>query len=44
MPPQVSLCMTKICSAIFILSAVLKSINIHSFAMETGDYIDMYMP
>lgn len=44
MPPQVFLCMTKICSAIFILSAVLKSINIHSFAMETGDYIDMYMP
>lgn len=36
--------MTKICCAIFILSAVLKSINIHSFAMETGDYIDLYMP
>lgn len=26
------------------LSAILKSINIHSFAMETGGFIDMYMP
>lgn len=29
---------------IFIVSSILKSINIHSFAMETSDFIDMYMP
>lgn len=44
MASQAFLGMTKICCAIFILSAVMKSINIHSFAMETGDFIDMYMP
>lgn len=36
--------MASFCCAIFLLSAVLKSVNIHSFAMETGDYIDLYMP
>lgn len=29
---------------VFIVSSILKSINIHSFAMETVDFIDMYMP
>ena len=29
---------------VFIASGILKSINIHSFAMETGEFIDMYMP
>lgn len=33
-----------VCGVILILSAVLKSVNIHSFAMETGNFIDMYMP
>ena len=33
-----------VCGVILILSAILKSINIHSFAMETGGFIDMYMP
>lgn len=37
-------CLTKMCFVVFSLSAILKSINIHSFAMETGDFIDMYMP
>lgn len=36
--------MASFCCAIFLLSAVLKIVNIHSFAMETGDYIDLYMP
>ena len=36
--------MIVVCGVILILSAVLKSVNIHSFAMETGDYIDLYMP
>lgn len=35
---------TYFCCTVFIMSAILKSLNIHSFAMETGDYIDMYMP
>lgn len=25
-------------------SGILKSLNIHAFAMETGDFIDLYMP
>ncbi|MDD6015271.1 MAG: hypothetical protein PUC18_03125 [Prevotellaceae bacterium] len=33
-----------IAGSILILSSLLKSVNIHSFAMETGDYIDLYMP
>lgn len=41
---QSNLCLIVFCSAIFILSAILKSVNIHSFTMETGDFIDMYMP
>lgn len=41
---QSNLCLIVPCCAIFILSAVLKSVNIHSFAMETGDFIDMYLP
>ena len=35
---------TNSCCVILVTSAILKSINIHSFAMETGDFIDMYMP
>lgn len=41
---QSNLYLIVFCCAIFIISSVLKSINIHSFAMETGDIIDMYMP
>ncbi len=29
---------------IFIISSMLKAVNIHSFAMEAGEYIDLYMP
>lgn len=29
---------------IFLLSSILKSVNIHSFSMETEEYIDLYMP
>lgn len=34
----------KIISLVFLVSSIFKSVNIHSFAMETGDYIDLYMP
>lgn len=34
----------KIISLVFLVSSILKSVNIHSFAMETGEYIDLYMP
>lgn len=33
-----------IIGSIFIITALLKSVNIHSFSMETADYIDLYMP
>ena len=36
--------MTKSCCVLFLLSAILKSVNIHSFAIETADFIDLYMP
>lgn len=36
--------MTKLCCVLFLLSAILKSVNIHSFATETADFIDLYMP
>ena len=35
---------SKIIGIIILFSGILKSVNIHSFSMETVDYIDLYMP
>lgn len=37
---------TLICilAVVFLISSITKMVNIHSFAMEVGEYIDLYMP
>ena len=39
-----SLAMSTLLGAVFILSSLSKAVNIYSFAMETGLYINLYMP
>lgn len=39
-----SLAMSMLLGAVFILSSLSKAVNIYSFAMETGLYINLYMP
>ena len=36
--------LTSSLSILFLLSSMMKAVNIHSFAMETGEFIDLYMP
>lgn len=41
---SLSLAMGMLLGAVFILSSLSKAVNIYSFAMETGLYINLYMP
>lgn len=41
---KISYTLICILAVVFLVSSVTKMVNIHSFAMEVGEYLDLYMP